>query len=120
MDPVAIVLCTLIGSAAVVTVAWLLRAPRLDQAYLEDRIEGARAKLELEFAKAIEALEVIAESVKRHRARIDGAARGNPARPEEPQAQRSLWDLSPAEAARLPIEQQLAWADARRQQRRIQ
>lgn len=100
-------------SAAVVAVAWLLRAPRIEQARIDDTIEAARAKLELEFAKAIESLDVIAENVRRHRARIDGAQRGNPARAEEP-PQRSLFELSGAEVAQLPRDQQLEWARHRR------
>jgi hypothetical protein len=121
MHPFALVACTAIAAGAVVAVAWLLRAPRIEQARIDDAIEVARSRLELEFAKAIESFETIAESVRRHRARIDGAARGRgaatKAADEEAQPQPSIDDMTGEQVALLPIADQLAWAQRRRVRR---
>jgi hypothetical protein len=120
MHPLALVACVAIAAGAVVAVAWLLRAPRLEQARIEELVEAARTRLELEFGKAIEQLEVIGESVRRHRARIDGAKRGaaTPSAESEAPAAPALVDLTPEQASALPVPAQLEWAARRRVGRR--
>jgi hypothetical protein len=102
-------------SAAAVAIAYLRGAPARDDAALEAQLKRHAKALELEFAGALEKAADVGETIKRHRARIDGAVR----KPEEP-AEPTLWNLTAEQVARLPVEQQLAWASRKARHRPLQ
>jgi hypothetical protein len=116
MHPVAIVTCVLIVCATVLAVAWLLRAERIDDGRFRDAVETARGEMERTFARALDEAAEISETIKRHRARIDGASRGNPAAPAQPEL--PLAELPEEVVARLPAAAQREWILAREQRLR--
>jgi hypothetical protein len=80
---------------------------------LEALLAEERAAMRREFALALEQAAGIGEAIKRHRARIEGGTRGNPAA-----AAPALADLTAEQAATLPTPQQLEWVEAQNQRRR--
>jgi len=70
--------------------------------------------MQADFAQALEQAVGISETVKKHRARIDGGAGGRPL--SAPAGPPPLETLNGEQVARLPIRDQLEWA-ARRARR---
>lgn len=119
MHPLALVACVLAVCATVLAVAWLLRAERVDEARFRDAVDTARAEMERTFARALDEAAEISETIKRHRARIDGATRGNPQPANAPQQELSLEALPEHVVSTLPPAAQRDWVLARERQRRM-
>lgn len=119
MHPLGIVACVLIVCATVLGVAWLLRAERVDESRFRDAVDTARAEMERTFARALDEAAEISETIKRHRARIDGAQRGAPAaNAAPPQPELPLEALPEHVVSQMPAQAQREWVLARERARR--
>lgn len=74
-------------------------------------LKSERLAMQTDFAEALEKAVGIAETVKKHRARIDGAAGGRP--PSMPAGPPPLESLTGTQVATLSVPEQLEWARRR-------
>lgn len=75
--------------------------------------------MERVFARALDEAAEIGETIKRHRARIDGASRGDPRQAQPgPATQLTLADLSEDQVSQLPANAQRDWVIARERSKR--